>query len=214
MTGTAIDTLLVGVVLTGLYLLGTRVLRAAIQATALQGAMLAVLPVLVTRGLDPHAFVILVATFVLKVLVIPRLLLRAMSRANVEKEIEPLIGFASSLVVASALVAVAFAFGLRLAVPGEPMSRFLVPCALSTVLLGLLKIVTRTKALSQVVGYVVLENGIYIFGLILVRDLPLLVEMGILLDAFVGVFVMGIVVHHISRAFDNIDTHTMTALRD
>ena len=90
----------------------------------------------------------------------------------------------------------------------------LIPAALATVLIGLLVLVSRTLALTQVVGYIVVENGIFLFGLTLVREMPLLVELGILLDVFVGVFVMGIVVYHISRTFDHIDTQELTQLKD
>jgi hydrogenase-4 component E len=209
-----IDTLLVATVLVGLYMLGTSELFALIRATALQGFILAFLPVLVRGRPEAHAMLIGIATIALKAIVIPRLLTTAMRRAGVAREIEPLVGFGTSVLAAGALVAVSIALGERLHVPGAPISRLLVPCAFATVLLGLLLLVSRTKALSQVCGYLVLENGIFLFGLVLVRELPLLVELGILLDVFVGVFVMGIVIYRISRAFDHIDTHALTALRD
>jgi hydrogenase-4 component E len=66
----------------------------------------------------------------------------------------------------------------------------------------------------QVLGYLVMENGIYTFGVGLVQGTPMLVELAILLDVFVGVFVMGIAIFHISRAFDHIDTERLRALRD
>jgi hydrogenase-4 component E len=207
------DTALVLVALAGIYILGTMSLVAAIRATAIQGFLLALLPILV-RGLEVHSLAIGVATAALKCVLIPKLLLSAMRRAGVSREVEPLIGFGSSVSIAGVLVAISLAFGERLQVPGPAISRLLVPSAFATVLLGLLVLVTRANALSQVIGYVVLENGIYVFGLVLVREMPLLVEMGVALDIFVGVFVMGIVIHHISRAFDHIDTHAMTALRD
>ena len=75
-------------------------------------------------------------------------------------------------------------------------------------------LVTRTKAVTQVVGYLFVENGIYLFGVSLVAEMPVLVEMGILLDVFVGVFVMGIVMFRINREFDHLDTQNLTALKD
>ena len=73
---------------------------------------------------------------------------------------------------------------------------------------------SRRKAITQVVGYLVLENGIYLFGLMLIEEMPLLVEAGILLDLFVGIFVMGIVINHIRVAFDSLDTGHLSELRD
>jgi hydrogenase-4 component E len=68
--------------------------------------------------------------------------------------------------------------------------------------------------LNQVVGYLVLEDGVYLFGLILAPEVPLLVEMGILLDVFVAVFVMGIAIFHISREFDHLEVDQLTTLKD
>jgi hydrogenase-4 component E len=90
----------------------------------------------------------------------------------------------------------------------------LIPVALSTVIIGLLVLTTRNKALTQVVGYLILENGIYVFGLSQAERVPFLVEVGVLLDVFAGVFIMGIVVFHINREFDSLDSARLTELRD
>ncbi len=86
--------------------------------------------------------------------------------------------------------------------------------ALATLLLGFLILVSRRQAITQVVGYLMLENGVFIFGQSLIRDIPVAAELAILLDLLVGVFVMGIAIHHISREFDHVDTERLTALRD
>jgi len=70
------------------------------------------------------------------------------------------------------------------------------------------------KAISQVIGYLILENGIYLFGAVFLGGQSLLVELAILLDIFVAVFVMGITIFHISRQFDHIDTQKLTELKD
>jgi hypothetical protein len=94
------------------------------------------------------------------------------------------------------------------------ISPMILPVALFTMITGLFLIVSRRQALTQVIGYLALENGIFAFGLGLVREAPVIVEMGILLDIFVAVFVMGITIFHISREFDQIDTEQLTALKD
>jgi hydrogenase-4 component E len=110
-------------------------------------------------------------------------------------------------------VAAAFAISTRLPLP-ERAGEMLVPVALATVIMGLFVLTTRTKALVQVVGYLMLENGIYLFGLTHVERVPFLVEAGVLLDVFVGVFIMGIVVFHINREFDSLDSARLTELAD
>jgi hydrogenase-4 component E len=73
---------------------------------------------------------------------------------------------------------------------------------------------TRRKALTQVAGYLMLENGIYLFGLTQTESVPFLLELGVLLDVFAAVFIMGIVVFHINREFDSLDSARLTELRD
>jgi hydrogenase-4 component E len=89
-----------------------------------------------------------------------------------------------------------------------------VPAAFHAILIGLFLIVSRRKAVAQVLGYLALENGVFVFGVGLVRQATLLVEMGILLDVFVAVFVMGIAIFHISREFDHIDTDRLSLLKE
>jgi hydrogenase-4 component E len=89
-----------------------------------------------------------------------------------------------------------------------------VPTSLSILFVGLFLVVSRKKALSQALGYLVFENGIYAFGVGIAYEAPALIEMGILLDVFVAVFVMGITVFHISREFDSIDTTRLATLKE
>jgi hydrogenase-4 component E len=88
-----------------------------------------------------------------------------------------------------------------------------VPVGFTMMTTGMFLIVARRTAVNQVIGYLVLENGIYAFGLALVRDIPLLVELGVLMDMFVAVFVMGIAIYHINREFDHMDSEKLTSLK-
>ena len=85
---------------------------------------------------------------------------------------------------------------------------------MTTALTGLLLLIGRSKAISLVCGYLVLENGIYLFGLLLVHSVPLMVEAGILLDLTAAIFVIGIIVDRIQRAFDSLDTRKLTTLHE
>ncbi len=88
------------------------------------------------------------------------------------------------------------------------------PTSLATVWTGLLLVVTRRKAVAQVLGFLVLENGVFVFGLLLSDFMPLMVEAGVLLDLLAAIFVMGIVMFHINREFSSLDTRRLTSLRD
>jgi len=93
-------------------------------------------------------------------------------------------------------------------------SAFLATALLATVLTGFIVLTTRRKALTQVAGYLTLENGIFIFGLTLIEAMPFLVEAGILLDVLVAVFVMGVVVEHIVAEFSSLGGDELTELRE
>ena len=88
------------------------------------------------------------------------------------------------------------------------------PASLATVWTGFLMLTTRRKAIMQVLGYLLLENGFFLFGLLQLEAMPFLVEIGVLLDLFTGVFVMGIIIHHISREFSSMSTEHLTELKD
>ncbi len=207
------EVLLLAVVLTDLWVLGTSRLSAAIRATALQGALLAALPVALYGDASPHMLALAAGTLLVKAIVLPRLMSRAIRETSVRRESEPLIGFATSLLFGAVAVALAFGIAPRLSLPGL-QSEMLVPVAFATVMIGLVVLTTRGKAIMQVVGYLLLENGIYVFGLSQAQRVPFLVEVGVLLDVFAGVFVMGIVVFEINRAFDTLDSDQLSDLRD
>ena len=94
------------------------------------------------------------------------------------------------------------------------MALLLIPSSLATVWAGFLMLTTRQKAIMQVLGYLLLENGIFLFGLLLLEAMPFLVEIGVLLDLFTGVFVMEIIIHHISREFASLSTEYLSELKE
>ena len=212
MTSTA-ELLLFLVVLTDFAVLGNSRLSGCIRFVALQGFLLGLLPPVVNESLSAHTVTLALGTVVVKAIVLPAFLRWAIREAAVRREVEPLIGYAPSLMLGVAALAASFAIAKRLPLHGGD-GDLLVPVALTTVMIGLVVLITRTKALNQVVGYIMLENGVYLFGLTQSQRVPFLVEAGVLLDVFVGVFIMGIVVFHINREFDSISAARLTELRE
>jgi hydrogenase-4 component E len=214
-TTSAVDVLMVVVVLTNLTLLGASRLGYCVRVVAVQGVALGLLPLLVHAGSPTlRLFGFAAAAIALKGFGFPWLLTRALRESDVRREVDPFVGYSISLLIGVALLAASLWFGARLPLPGRGVPPFAVPVALSTILTGLLLLVARRSALHQVLGYLVFENGIYAFGVPLVRDAPLLVEMGVLLDVFVGVFVMGITLFHIQRELKHIDADRLSTLKD
>ena len=207
------DLLLLLVVLTDFWVLGTTRLSSTIRAAAIQGALLATLPLALHPAFSIHLIGLGLGTLLVKAIILPGFLQRAIREASVRREVEPVIGFTASVCLGAVAVALSFAVAQRLPLP-EEQTALLVPVALATVIVGLIVLTTRSKALTQVVGYLILENGIYVFGLSQAERVPFLVDVGVLLDVFVAVFIMGIVVFHINREFDSLSSAQLTELKD
>jgi hydrogenase-4 component E len=198
-----------------LIALGSSRLPMLIRAMSVQGVLLGVMPLVMEyERLDWRIVLVAVATMAGKGVLIPGLLRRAMRAANIEREIEPFIGFVPSLLLGALGTIAAVALARALPLLPEHVGTLLVPGSLAAILTGFILLIGRTKAISQVCGYLILENGIYLFGLVLIHSTPLLVESGILLDVTVGVFIIGIIVDRIQRAFDSLDTRKLTTLRE
>lgn len=211
----AIDAILVCLILTSFVLIGSSRFGSCIRVVALQGVLLGLLTLAAGEGeASLRGGILALVTTSLKGIAFPWLLSRALRDAEVRREVEPLVGYGLSVLIGMAGLAGSLWLAGRLPRPHLPISSLLVPVALFTMLAGLFLIVGRRQALMQVLGYLAMENGIYAFGVGLVQGTPMLVELGILLDVFVAVFVMGIALFHINREFDHIDTDRLRALRD
>ena len=210
-----IDFILVLVLLTNLKLLGSSRLGACIRVAAIQGVLLGILPWW-AHG-HPAAFRVLgvtVGTVILKGVVFPWLLFRALREAEVSREVEPFVGYVPSLLFGLGGLSTAFWLSTRLPLTSAVHSSLLVPAALFGIFAGLFLIISRKRAVNQVLGFLVLENGVFTFGAGVIGETSLLVEVGVLLDVFVAVFVMGIMIFHINREFDHIDTDRLSSLKD
>ena len=213
----AIDILLVAVLILDLLQVATRKLKSAVWLNAVQAALLGLMPLLLSGGeLEFHIVSRSLAILLVRGAVIPRVLLWSVRLAPASTTFRSILEPGITLVIAAVLIGLSFALGLNLPLPKSipHFSDLLVPTAMATIILGLFMLVIRTQAMLQVIGYLTIENGIYLFGLALIRETPVIVELGILLDVFVGVFVMGIVLFHISQAFEHLDTSELSQLRD
>lgn len=197
-----------------LVALGSSRLPSLIRTMSAQGVLLGIMPMLLESEFDWRVAAVALATALGKGIVIPALLRRAMRAVRIERELEPFIGFEVSLLLGAAATIAAVAVVRWLPLLPEHRNSLLVPGAIATVATGFILLTGRVKAISQVCGYLILENGIYLFGLMLIKSTPQLVEAGVLLDLTVGVFVIGIIVDRIQRAFDSLDTRKLTALRE
>jgi hydrogenase-4 component E len=210
----AADIIMIFLVLTNLTLLGLSRMGSCIRIVAIQGVSLGFLPLILNNwNLEIHLVLFSIVIISLKGVAFPWMLNRTLRELAIQREVEPFIGYGISIIAGTIALVTCMWLSSRLPFPEPLMSPLIVPVAFFTIMSGLFLIISRKKALTQVLGYLVLENGIYAFGVALVRQQPMLVELGILLDIFVAVFVMGIAIFHINREFDHIDTDQLSRLR-
>ena len=200
--------------LTCFALLATSRIGACIRWLSFQGIVLGLVPLIVhDDGLSWRAVLLAGGNIALKGVVFPWLLLRIRARADFTREVDPFVGYIASVLFGIAALGLSVWLTLEMK-PALGRAPFvMLNSSIFLIFVGLVLIISRRKALMQVIGYLVLENGIFLFGVITVAGTPLLVELGVLLDAFVGVFVMGIAIFHINREFGSMDIDRLTALR-
>jgi len=131
----------------------------------------------------------------------------------IRREVEPIIGYISSLFAGAVATALAILFAGTLPLAEEHVGSLLIPASLATVLTGFIILTTRRKAITQVAGYLMLENGSSSW-FDLVEAIPFLVEVGVLLDLLVGIFIMGIMIYQINREFSSVDTAELSSLKE
>src|SRR5262245_4001725 len=209
-----LDPLLILVLPLTFVALGVSRIRAVINAVALQGLLLGAMPMFVQAEIGLRGMLLVLGTVTLKGFVIPSFLIHAMREADIQHEVKPLVDYMTSLLLGAIGTGLAMVFSYTLPLADPHKNVLLVPASLATVWTGFLLLTTRKKAIMQVLGYLLLENGIYLFGLLLLEAMPFIVEVGVLLDLFTGVFVMGIIIHHINREFASTSTEHLTELRE
>lgn len=207
------DQLLIVVMLLNFALLGTGRLSLAVRAVAAQGVLLALLPGIL-HPLSWHLGLITIGILTVKGIAIPFFISQATTAAGIKREDRPYLGFAATMLLGACCTGVAFWFAPRFPLMTAHQGYLIVPAAIATLMSGFLLLTTRSKAIFQVVGYLILENGIFIFGLLLTEAMPVMVEAGVLLDLLVGIFVMGIVINQISQEFSSLDTSRLSALKE
>lgn len=206
------STITVLLLLLGVHMAVTERIRAAVRSLAAQGVLLGTLPFFASPGPAWRAAALCLATVAVKGVAVPAILTRAVRRLEIGQEAESLISTKTSVLLAGALTLSAFVVCARFGLSGQ--DRLGAAAGLTLVFTGLLMMTTRVKAVSQVIGFVTLENGIFLFGAASGSEFTLPIELGIFLDLFVAVFLMGILMFKIQRAFTHMDVRKIRTLKD
>ncbi len=196
-------------------MLSQRRILSLINLFAWQGLVLAVSTFVVAYSTAQHHLYYSAAlTLLLKVLILPWLLHRLIRKLNVKWDVETLINIPATMLVGIALVIFAFNLAAPISQLSESITRGLIGIALASVLLSLLMMLTRRKAVPQVVGFLAMENGLFFAATSATHGMPLVVELGIALDVLVGTFIFGIFFFQLRETFDSLDITHMEKLRD
>lgn len=203
------------IIITNLALLGAEHHRLSIRLIALQGLLMGLLP-LFAGGAEPTLYLAAMSClFVgIKAVLLPLLLRRTDSRLPPYPPKQPYVGYSACVLLGIIGLVVSLWLGSRLGLAANPLFSSIFPSGLTTIIAGILLIVTRRETLAQMFGYLVLENGIFLMGVPMAQEDALWLELTILLDILVAAFVMGIAIHHINRAFDSTDVDHIAELRD
>jgi hydrogenase-4 component E len=162
---------------------------------------------------DAQMYFVAALFLVVKGWIIPRLLRRIEQPLGDEQELRPYVNTATSLLICAMLVLFAYAIARPLVALSRLPTRAGMPLALGLVFISLFVIASRKKALTQVIGFLMLENGIALLAVLGTYGIPLVVELGVFLDLLLGVIVMQLVIYHIRDTFESIDVEQLGRLR-
>jgi hydrogenase-4 component E len=196
-------------------MLTQRRILSLINLFAWQGAVLALSTFVVALSTaQHHLYYSAGLTLLLKVMLLPWLLHRLIRRLNVRWDVETLINIPTTMLVGLALVIFAFNLAAPISQLAEGITRGLIGIALASVMLSMLMMLTRRKAVSQVVAFLSLENGLFFAATSATQGMPLVVELGIALDVLVATFIFGVFFFQIRETFDSLDITHMEKLKD
>ena len=196
-------------------MISQRRILSLIHLFTLQGATLVVATAVVGYVTQqPHLYLSATITFALKVVLIPWLLHRVIDRLNVRWDLETLINIPTTMLIGIGLVIFAFNLAQPIAELSSTIARGSLGIALACVLLSFLMMITRAKAVPQVIAFLSMENGLFFAATSATYGMPMVVELGIALDVLIGVLILGVFMFQIREQFDSLDIRNLEKLKE
>lgn len=198
-----------------LLILSVRRIENSISLLCLHSLCLSIIAFIISfkSGIDWHIFVVGVLTLLIKVLFLPWLMLRLAHRLNADKDSAVRTGPVVSIMVGIFIVGLTYGYVVPVMLKDITIGQDLLAVAISSILLGCFYVVSRRCVLSQVLGVIVMENGLFLSAMAITGGMPLAIELGIFFDVLVGVLVMGAIIHKISASFNSLDIKYLNRLR-
>ena len=196
-------------------MLSQRRILTLIRLFAWQGAALAASTAIVAWSTgQTHLYFSAALTVLLKVILIPWVLHRLIDKLKVRWDVETLINIPTTMLIGIGLVIFSFALATPISQMASTLTRSTLGIALASVLLSFLMMIVRSKAVPQVIGFLAMENGLFLAATSATYGMPLVVELGVALDVLVGTFIFGIFFFHIREQFDSLDIRHMEKLKE
>ena len=214
-TGQLINLLAAILLMLAFAMISQRRILSLIHLFTAQGAILSAATVLVGYATQqPHLYLSAGITVVLKVILIPLLLHRVINRLEVRWDVETLINIPTTMIIGIALVIFAFDLALPISKLSASIARGTLGIALACVLLSFMMMITRSKAVPQVIGFLSMENGLFFAATSATYGMPMIVELGIALDVLIGILILGVFLFNIREQFDSLDISHLEKLKE
>jgi hydrogenase-4 component E len=210
----SIDTALSLVILSSLFSFASNRLPGLIKVMAFQGVVVSVIPLFLGHNLTAGGVIFTLTTMMIRGVIIPLCIYLVIKKVAIRREVEPIIGYHASLLAGLVLIVAATYVSHKLNVPSISKHHLLLPTAITLLVTGIFLLMTRRNAIAMVLGYIMMENGIYLVGTTFSIRAHHIVEFGILLDILAGVMIMAIILQNIKQTFDNVDTAHLRTLKE
>ncbi len=210
----SVDTILALVLLSVLISFGSSRLPTLIKALSFQGIVVSIVPLFVGHDMNAASVVFTFATLLIRGIGIPLCIYLAIRKFALRREVEPTISYHASLMAGLVLIVAATIAASKLNLPNTQNYVLLLPTAITLLAAGMFLVMARRNAIAMVLGYIMMENGIYLVGTSFSMRTHHIVEFGILLDVLAGVMIMAIILQNIKQAFDDVDTALLRNLKE
>ncbi len=209
-----VDTILSLVLLSVLFAFGASRVPGLIKVIAFQGIVVSIVPFFIGHEMAFGGTVFTIATLIIRGILIPMSIYIAIKKVAIKREVEPIVGFHASLLFGLGLIVAATYISRELNIPSISDFTLLFPTAIALLVTGMFLLIARRNAIAMVIGYIMMENGIYLIGTALSVHARHIVEFGILLDILAGVMIMAIILQNIKQTFDDVDTANLRTLKE
>lgn len=201
---------------TAILMVGSTHLRLNIWIFAGQTLLLSIITALFAGArAENHLYAVALVLFFLKAWAVPWFLLKIIRKVNVQRDSGTFVPTPIAMHLCIGFLVISYLLARQLPVPGGGTAGWpMATAAISLVCTGLMLMLTRRVALSQIIGFLVMENGIYLFGLGQTHGMPLLIEMGIMLDVLAGVMIAGLIIFRIKNSFEHLDVTMLAELKE